>query len=80
MAQITVRNIPSDVHTSLKKRARRNQRSLSQEVACILERAAETDEAERQAVIDRVVRRREQQPEAPIGPEELKHMQREDAA
>lgn len=80
MAKITIRNVPNTVYTLLKERARRNRRSLNQEIVRILEETTEAAEAERQEVIDRVVRRREQQPEAKLGPEALKHMQREDAA
>jgi plasmid stability protein len=42
MAILTIRNVPDDLHARLRERARRNRRSLNQEV--IVERAA-ADEA-----------------------------------
>ena len=37
MATLTIRNLPEDLHAALKERARKNRRSLNQEVISILD-------------------------------------------
>jgi plasmid stability protein len=37
MATLTIRNVPDDLYAALKERARRNRRSLNQEVLALLE-------------------------------------------
>lgn len=39
MATLTIRNLPADVYERLKKRARANRRSITQEAAVIIEDA-----------------------------------------
>jgi plasmid stability protein len=49
MKTLTIRNIPDDLHATLKVRAKQNHRSLNQEVVAELSRVAtaETDEDRR---------------------------------
>lgn len=57
MATITIRNVPDELHAALKERARRNRRSLNQEVIAELSGdAGEEDEAARIAVARERVR------------------------
>ncbi len=44
MAVITVRNVPDDLHRALSKLARKNRRSLQQQVLIILEQARQLDQ------------------------------------
>lgn len=47
MATLTIRNLPEDLHAMLKERARKNRRSLNQEVIAVLvDRAAAREKAE----------------------------------
>jgi hypothetical protein len=51
MATLTLKDVPSKLHTALRKRAERNRRSLNQEVLFCLERIAglsKREEDERQ--------------------------------
>jgi len=52
MATLTVRNVPSKVVRSLKNLARRNRRSMEQEVRAVLEEHV----GDRQAVLDEIER------------------------
>jgi len=46
MATLTIRNVPDELHAALKERARRNRRSLNQEVIAELSaKASDEDEA-----------------------------------
>lgn len=53
MATLTIRNVPDDLHARLKEQARRNRRSLNQEVIAELSALA-TEETEE----ERIARRR----------------------
>jgi plasmid stability protein len=77
MPRITVRDVPHSVHAVLKDRARRNHRSLNQEVVRILEEAADAKEADRRAAMERIKRRRENGPTIEDSPAELKEKTRE---
>jgi len=54
MATLTIRNVPDDLHARLKERARRNRRSLNQEVIAELDEALRSPESEE----ERIARRR----------------------
>jgi plasmid stability protein len=41
MANVTIRNVPEELHAALKERARRNRRSLNEEVLALLESACQ---------------------------------------
>ena len=57
MATLTIRNVPDELHAALKERARRNRRSLNQEVIAELSgEAAVEDEAARIAAARERVR------------------------
>ncbi len=43
MAVMTIRNVPDDVHSALKRLARRNRRSLQQQVLRLLDNARQLD-------------------------------------
>lgn len=53
MATITIRNVPEGLAASLKDRARRNRRSMQQEILSLLEAAA----LDRQAALERIRQR-----------------------
>ncbi|MCH7226302.1 FitA-like ribbon-helix-helix domain-containing protein [Haloferula sp. A504] len=57
MKTMTIRDVPDELHAALKERARRNRRSLNQQVIEDLSRsqAAETDE-ERRVRVEREIR------------------------
>lgn len=46
MATLTIRNVPDDVHARLKEQARRNRRSLNQEVIAELSDVGSTENEE----------------------------------
>ena len=54
MAQILVRNLDDDLVERLKKRAKRDGRSLQSEVRMILEQAARVDTAAVRELVDRI--------------------------
>ena len=57
MATLTIRGFPDDLHAALKERARKNRRSLNQEVIVELSEAAgASDEARRDAARKRMQR------------------------
>ncbi len=45
MPGLSIRNLPDELHTRLKERARRARRSLNAEVLCLLEEAVARDAA-----------------------------------
>jgi len=59
MPTLTIRNVPDDLHARLKERARRNRRSLNQEVIAELDAGISQDEmeVERIALVRERVRR-----------------------
>lgn len=57
MATLTIRNLPEEVHAELKERARRNRRSLNQEVIAELSRSGSFEtEDERRGRVERELR------------------------
>jgi plasmid stability protein len=50
MANLTIRNLPDDVHARLREQARRNRRSLNQEIIAELARVSGQSEADRVAL------------------------------
>jgi plasmid stability protein len=56
MATLTIRNLPADLHARLREQARRNRRSLNQEIIAELARAAGESEADRVAIARERVR------------------------
>lgn len=64
MPTLNIRNVPSDVVAGLKRRARRNARSLNAEVVDAL-RDSVADERRRQSVRERLYELREQGPLLP---------------
>ncbi|HEY5707454.1 MAG TPA: Arc family DNA-binding protein [Terrimicrobiaceae bacterium] len=47
MATLTIRNLPTEVHARLREQARRNRRSLNQEIIAELARVTGESEADR---------------------------------
>ena len=66
MATITVRNIPEEVITMIKNRARRNKRSMEQEIRTILSEVV----LDRERAMKRIESLRQQQ-KRPISKEEV---------
>ena len=64
MKTLTIRGLPDDVHERLKERAKRNRRSLNQEVIAELARSEEDAEKERKALGRERVRRANEKIEA----------------
>jgi plasmid stability protein len=79
---LTVQNVPSTLHAKLKRRAERHRRSLNDEVLAVLEDAAGSAEQpdDRQALIERIRKEREDGPTITADPDELKRMMREGLA
>jgi len=50
MATLTIRNLPADVHARLREQARRNRRSLNQEIIAELTRVSGHSEGDRVAI------------------------------
>lgn len=50
MATLTIRNLPTEVHARLREQARRNRRSLNQEIIAELARVTGESEADRVAI------------------------------
>jgi plasmid stability protein len=82
MPTLTVQNVPSTLHAKLKRRAERHRRSLNDEVLAVLEDAAGSAEQpdDRQALIERIRKEREDGPTITADPDELKRMMREGLA
>jgi plasmid stability protein len=82
MPTLTVQNVPSALHAKLKRRAERHHRSLNDEVLAVLEDAAGSAEQpdDRQALIERIRKEREDGPTITADPDELKRMMREGLA
>jgi plasmid stability protein len=82
MPTLTVQNVPSALHAKLKRRAERHRRSLNDEVLAVLEDAAGSAEQpdDRQALIERIRKEREDGPTITADPDELKRMMREGLA
>ena len=53
MKTLTIRGLPDEVHVRLKKQAKKNRRSLNQEVIAELVREAEVEE--RKARVERII-------------------------
>jgi plasmid stability protein len=82
MPTLTVQDVPSTLHAKLKRRAERHRRSLNDEVLAVLEDAAGSAEQpdDRQALIERIRKEREDGPTITADPDELKRMMREGLA
>jgi plasmid stability protein len=82
MPTLTVQNVSSALHAKLKRRAERHRRSLNDEVLAVLEDAAGSAEQpdDRQALIERIRKEREDGPTITADPDELKRMMREGLA
>ena len=82
MPTLTVQDVPSTLHAKLKRRAERHRRSLNDEVLAVLEDAAGSAEQpdDRQALIERIRKEREDGPAITADPDELKRMMREGLA
>ena len=57
---ITLKNVPAALHRTLKKQARLNKRSLNQEAITCLEATLGLVKTDRQALHERIVKRREE--------------------
>lgn len=73
-------DVPDDLHAQLERQAKRNHRSLNDEVLHALDESVEQDDVDREAVWERIRRRRERMPSITWGPEELKRKMREGLA
>ena len=82
MPTLTVQNVSSALHAKLKRRSERHRRSLNDEVLAVLEDAAGSAEQpdDRQALIERIRKEREDGPTITADPDELKRMMREGLA
>ena len=57
MKTMTIRDVPDELHAALKERARRNRRSLNQQVIADLSRSGTVESVEeRQARVEREIR------------------------
>lgn len=54
MATLTIRNVPNELHDALKERARKNRRSVNQEVIAELAAVAHVEESFGNAVIEKI--------------------------
>jgi len=54
MATLTIRNVPNELHEALKERARKNRRSVNQEVIAELAAVARVEEASGNVVIEKI--------------------------
>jgi plasmid stability protein len=55
MATLTIRNFPDDVHEQLKEQAKRNRRSLNQEVIAVLEARKSAEFTERERFVSEMI-------------------------
>jgi plasmid stability protein len=55
MATLTIRNFPDDVHEQLKEQAKRNRRSLNQEVIAVLEAKKSGEFTERERFVSEMI-------------------------
>ena len=55
MATLTIRNLPDDVHGRLKEQAKRNRRSLNQEVIALLEGRQGHEDVERERFVSGMI-------------------------
>jgi len=72
-------DVPDDLHARLERQAQANQRSLDDEVIHVLEETVAAD-VDRDALWERIRRRRETMPSIEWSPEELKRKMREGRA
>ena len=77
---LTLHHVPEELHAKLKCRAQENQRSLEHEILHILRDATDGEDIDRDALWERIRKRRERLPPIPWGPEELKRKMREGLA
>lgn len=77
---LTIRNVPPALHARLKRRAEEHRRSLNNEVIMLLEEAVGENRADREALFERIRKRREEGPTFDWGPKELKRKMREGLA
>lgn len=68
-------NLPDDLHARLERQAQAHQRSLDEEVVRVLDETVETD-VDRDALWERIRRRREEGPTIDLDPAELKKIMR----
>jgi len=73
-------DVPDELHARLERQAERNHRSLDDEVLHVLNASMEPDDVDREAVWERIRRRRERMPSLAWGPDELKRKMREGLA
>jgi plasmid stability protein len=67
--------LPDDLHARLERQAQTHQRSLDEEVVRLLDETVETD-VDRDALWERIRRRREEGPTIDLDPAELKEIMR----
>jgi len=76
MSKTLTIDVPEDLYARLERRAQMNQRSLDDEVVHVLEATTDVD-LDREALWERIRRRRERMPTVAWDPEELKRKIRE---
>lgn len=77
MASITIKNIPPSLHQALRQRARKNARSVQREAVLCLQESVGLGSGDREAVRERV-RRRRQQMKGSISQKQVLHWIEED--
>jgi plasmid stability protein len=77
---LTLHEVPDELHAKLKGRAQEHQRSLESEILHILQDATDETEIDRDALWERIQKRRKNLPPMPWGPRELKQKMREGLA
>jgi hypothetical protein len=79
MAKTLTIDVPDELYARLERRARINQRSLDDEVIRVLEETMD-DDVDREALWERIRKRREEGPTIDLDPMELKEIMREGLA
>jgi predicted transcriptional regulator len=79
MSQTLTIDLPDALYARLERQARANQRSLNDEVIRALEKTVD-DDADREALWERIDRLREEGPTIDLDPMELKRVMREGLA
>ena len=76
MASITVKNVPDELYTALKRRAKTNRRSINSEVIVCLERATGTAKKDVEAILARAEALRRFTRDCPVTNEEVTRAKR----
>jgi len=79
MSKTLTIDVPDDLYARLERRAKMNQRSLDDEVIRVLEKTMD-DDVDREALWERIRKRREEGPTIEVDPMELKEIMREGLA